>query len=97
MLARVNPTGECLFHTVDAPRPDRRIPGVGQDKINSAYAVAAPPAIETVRELTGQPVHHFVMVDYTGFEKAVDAMGGVFIDVTSATSTITAMSPGAGV
>ncbi|MDO8735869.1 MAG: LCP family protein [Thermoleophilia bacterium] len=82
MLARVNPKGECLS-ILSMPRDlIVNIPGVGQDKINSAYAVGgAPLAIETVRDLTGQPVHHFVMIDYTGFEKAVDAMGGVYIDV----------------
>lgn len=82
MLARVNPEGECLS-ILSMPRDlIVNIPGVGQDKINSAYAVGgAPLAIETVKELTEQPVHHFVMIDYTGFEQAVDAMGGVYIDV----------------
>jgi len=82
MLARVNPEGECLS-ILSMPRDlIVNIPGVGQDKINSAYAVGgAPLAIETVKELTEQPVHHFVMIDYAGFEQAVDAMGGVYIDV----------------
>ncbi|MHB8792888.1 MAG: LCP family protein [Thermoleophilia bacterium] len=82
MLARVNPNGECLS-ILSMPRDlSVNIPGVGRDKINSAYAVGgAPLAIETVRDLTGQPIHHFVMIDYAGFEKAVDAMGGVYIDV----------------
>jgi len=82
MLARVNPKGECLS-ILSMPRDlIVNIPGVGKDKINSAYAVGgAPLAIETVRELTGQSVHHFVMIDYTGFEQMVDAMGGVYMDV----------------
>ncbi len=82
MLVRVNPKGECLS-IFSIPRDTiADIPGVGKDKINSAYAVGGVPlAIDTVRALTDQPVHHFVLVDYTGFEKAVDALGGVYVDV----------------
>ncbi|MHB0866895.1 MAG: LCP family protein [Thermoleophilia bacterium] len=82
MLVRVNPQGECLS-IISMPRDlIVDIPGVGKDKINAAYAIGdVPLAIDTVRELTGQPIHHFVAIDYTGFEKAVDAMGGVYVDV----------------
>lgn len=82
MLVRVNPKGECLA-IISMPRDlIVNIPGVGQDKINAAYAIGdVPLAIDTVRQLTGQPIHHFVSIDYTGFEKAVDALGGVYVDV----------------
>ncbi|MBE3067492.1 MAG: LCP family protein, partial [Chloroflexi bacterium] len=82
MLVRVNPKGECLA-IISMPRDlIVNIPGVGQDKINAAYAIGdVPLAIDTVRQLTSQPIHHFVSIDYTGFEKAVDALGGVYVDV----------------
>lgn len=82
MLVRVNPQGECLS-ILSFPRDlIVNIPEHGQDKINAAYAIGgAPLAIETVKKLTGEPVHHFVLVDYAGFEQAVDAMGGVFVDI----------------
>jgi len=82
MLVRVNPNGECLS-IFSIPRDlIVDIPGVGQDKVNAAYSIGgAPLAIETVRSLTGQPIHHFVVVDYAGFEQAVDAIGGVYVDV----------------
>lgn len=82
MLVRVNPQGECLS-ILSMPRDlIVDIPGYGQDKINTAYAVGGMPlAIDTVKKLTGQPVHHFVLVDYTGFEQAVDALGGVYVDI----------------
>lgn len=82
MLARVNPQGECLS-ILSMPRDlIVDIPDVGKDKINSAYAIGGVPlAIDTVRELTGQPIHHFVLIDYNGFEQAVDTMGGVYVDV----------------
>ena len=82
MLVRVNPQGECMS-ILSIPRDMIvNIPGVGKDKINAAFAIGGVPlAIDTVRDLTGQPVHHFVLVDYTGFEKAVDTLGGVYVDV----------------
>ncbi len=82
MLVRVNPQNDCLS-IFSIPRDTIvDIPGVGQDKINAAYAIGGVPlAIDTVRQLTGQPIHHFVLLDYTGFEQAVDALGGVYVDV----------------
>ena len=82
MLVRVNPAGECLS-MLSIPRDLLvDIPGVGEDKINAAYAIGGVSlSIETVRELTGLPIHHFVLINYDGFEKAVDAMGGVYVDI----------------
>lgn len=82
MLVRVNPQGECLS-ILSMPRDlIVDIPGYGQDKINAAYAMGGVPlAIDTVKKLTDQPIHHFVLVDYTGFEQAVDALGGVYVDI----------------
>ncbi|MFN8122070.1 MAG: LCP family protein [Thermoleophilia bacterium] len=64
------------------------IPGVGQDKINSAYTYGEQsgkggPAkvIETVQDLTGQRVQAYVNVDFKGFATMVDDLGGVYIDV----------------
>ncbi len=82
MLVRVNPQGECLS-ILSIPRDLLvDIPGVGQDKINAAYAIGGVSlSIETVRQLTGLPIHHFVLINYEGFKKVVDAMGGVYVDV----------------
>lgn len=64
------------------------IPGVGTDKINAAYTYGEQsgkggPAkvIETVQELTGQRVQAYVNVDFKGFARLVDDIGGVYIDV----------------
>lgn len=82
MLVRVNPSGECMS-ILSIPRDlIVDIPGVGADKVNAAYAIGGVPlAIETVRKLTNQPIHHFALVNFSGFEKAVDALGGVYVDV----------------
>lgn len=58
------------------------IPGHGVDKINSAFALGGPAkSIETVKALTGQPINYFVNIDFEGFVKLVDQVGGVYLDV----------------
>lgn len=82
MLVRVDTDGNCLS-MLSIPRDlIVDIPGYGEDKINSAYANGGVDlTIETVRDLTGQPIHHFVMINYDGFREAVDEVGGVYVDV----------------
>jgi LCP family protein required for cell wall assembly len=48
------------------------------DKINAAYAYGGPDLlVKTVQEATGLPINHYVEVDFAGFLKVVDAVGGV--------------------
>ena len=57
------------------------IPGKGTDRINAAYSAGgAPLMVRTVRQVTGLPVHHYVEVDFVGFQSLVDEIGGVYID-----------------
>ena len=49
---------------------------------NAAYAVGGPACtIKTVEQLTGIRVEHFVVIDFKGFKKMVDALGGVEVCV----------------
>ncbi|MFJ9035412.1 LCP family protein [Streptomyces sp. NPDC102406] len=49
---------------------------------NSAYALGGPVcAVKTVEHLTGVRMDHYLEVDFAGFAKLVDALGGV--DVTT--------------
>src|SRR3954469_9931085 len=65
------------------------IPGMGDGiKINEAYTDGGPQkTLETVKLLfknaTGQdfPVNSVIDVDFNGFRRAVDPVGGVYIDV----------------
>lgn len=57
------------------------IPGYGSDKINAAYSYGEKATIDTVEKLTGEPVNHFVNIDFVGFQRLVDAVGGVYLDV----------------
>ncbi len=64
------------------------VPDLNQ-KINTAYAVGEAKqkgqglvlAKATVQEVIGQPVHYGVRIDFQGFVKAVDEIGGIDVDV----------------
>ncbi|WP_284710540.1 LCP family protein, partial [Actinomyces sp. 187325] len=54
------------------------VPGYGGDKINASYAYGeAPLLVETVEDLTGLTVDHYVEVGMGGVTSLVDAVGGV--------------------
>ena len=58
------------------------IPGVGEDKINAAFATGGPElAVETLENLTGLPIGDFVVVNFGGVREIVDAMGGITLTV----------------
>ncbi|MUL42576.1 LytR family transcriptional regulator [Streptomonospora sp. PA3] len=61
------------------------IPGHGEDKINEAYRQGGPRLlVRTVEQLSGVAVDHFAAVDFRGFERMVDALGGVTLDLPHA-------------
>ena len=54
------------------------IPGHGSDKINAAYAYGGPRLLaETVQNVTGLRIEHFMTIGFGGFVRVVDAIGGV--------------------
>jgi LCP family protein required for cell wall assembly len=54
----------------------------GLSMFNAAYAVGGPACtIKTVEELTDVRVNHFVVIDFNGFKKMVDALDGVEVCV----------------
>ncbi|MGH9042022.1 MAG: LCP family protein [Acidimicrobiia bacterium] len=58
------------------------VPGKGTRKINSALALGGPQLMaETVRQLTGLPVHYYVVTGFEGFERIVNDLGGVHVNV----------------
>jgi transcriptional regulator len=65
------------------PRDTRtKVGNYGYDKINHAYAYGGHElTLSSVSELLGVPVTHYIIVDTSAFERIVDAVGGVDIDV----------------
>jgi LCP family protein required for cell wall assembly len=58
------------------------IPGVGEDKINAAFATGGPElTVETLENLTGVPIDNYVVVNFGGVTDIVDAMGGITLEV----------------
>ena len=56
------------------------IPGHGMSKINAAYGDGGPKLmVQTVEQATGLTVNDYVEVNFLGFVKVIDALGGVNI------------------
>jgi LCP family protein required for cell wall assembly len=63
---------------------DLWVPIAGTDhsaKINSAYNEGPERLVRTVTQALGVPIHHYVEVDFNGFTRLVDEIGGVQICV----------------
>ncbi len=65
------------------PRDTRvQIEGRGYDKINHAYAYGGHELTKkTVESLTGVPMDYYILVDIKAFERIIDALGGIDIQV----------------
>jgi LCP family protein required for cell wall assembly len=86
MLLRTDP-GNKTISMLSLPR-DLRVeihcPGkpTWAGKINAAYMQCRESGtLETVRSVTGLPINYLITVNFVGFVKMVDKMGGVWIDV----------------
>jgi polyisoprenyl-teichoic acid--peptidoglycan teichoic acid transferase len=54
------------------------IPGYGQDKINAAYAYGGEELmIKTVSTFLDAVINHYATIDFDGFVKLIDELGGV--------------------
>ena len=82
MLLRLDPDRNAIA-LLSLPRDLKVcIPGFGTDKLNAAYSLGGPKlTLQTVKQLTGLDVNHLVNVDFTGFARAVNAIGCVYVDV----------------
>jgi LCP family protein required for cell wall assembly len=61
-----------------------QIPGHGYDKVNHAYAFGGERlAVRTVERALNIPIDYYVTLSFNGFQRIVDALGGVEIDVAT--------------
>lgn len=65
------------------PRDTRvKIPDHGWDKVNHAYAYGkATLSQKSIEDFLGIPIDYYIELNFSGFTKLVDAIGGVDIDV----------------
>jgi LCP family protein required for cell wall assembly len=75
--------GGGTFNKLSIPRDSyAEIPGEQPQKINAAYSFGgAALQIKTVEQFLGIQIDHVAIIDFTGFEKLIDAVGGVEVDV----------------
>src|SRR6266508_1814749 len=63
---------------VSIPRDLRADVGGQTNRINAAFSLGGPDLlVKTVQEVTGLPIQHYAEIDFAGFLKVVDAVGGV--------------------
>lgn len=92
ILASIN-TKNGDISTVSIPRDTRVLIEGRYRKINEAYGVGVSLhkqgkvdsdveiLCDVVRELTGLPIHHYLMVDTSSFREVIDVLGGVEVEV----------------
>jgi anionic cell wall polymer biosynthesis LytR-Cps2A-Psr (LCP) family protein/uncharacterized protein YgiM (DUF1202 family) len=83
IIASVNPDVPAVT-LLSIPRDTPAyIPGVGVQKINTAYAAGGPDLFkETIRYNFGLDIQNYAMVNFAGVVHAVDALGGVDVIAT---------------
>jgi LCP family protein required for cell wall assembly len=87
MLLRADPKTDTIS-MLSLPRDlevDIKCPSkgdLGLNKINAAYSFCgAPGSLATVKALTGLPINYLITVDFSGFKRIVNILGGVWVNV----------------
>ncbi|MEO8690303.1 MAG: LCP family protein [Solirubrobacteraceae bacterium] len=87
ILVRLDPDKEATA-VMSVPRDLKvDIPGYGRDRVNAAYELGGPRlTVKTVKRLFEKPgkpfkINHIVNVDFGGFRKVVNYIGGVYVDI----------------
>jgi LCP family protein required for cell wall assembly len=82
MVATVDPNKKKAA-ILSIPRDTRvKIEGNGYDKINHAYAFGGHKLTQkTVEDLLGVPIDYYIVINIQAFERVIDAIGGVDINV----------------
>ena len=82
ILVRLDPATKSIS-MLSIPRDLRiYIDGVGYTKMNAAYSYGGPAAtVKAFSKLTGLPINHYVEVNFGGFSRVVNILGGIYIPV----------------
>jgi LCP family protein required for cell wall assembly len=79
MLARLDPKHHVIS-LLSIPR-DLWVPSLGA-KINSVYSTGGDNAsLEAVEGVTGLKPNYLINVDFAGFQRLVDTLGGIYVNV----------------
>lgn len=92
-LEKGNRSDSMMILTIDEKNNDIRItslardtyvqiPGYGEEKLTHAYAYGGPALLlQTIDKNFGLKIDKYAVVSFSSFEKIIDAMGGVEIDL----------------
>lgn len=91
LLAQIRPN-EGQISLVSIPRDYlAKMPNLGELKINSAFALeyaknhdwnkAGQASLEAVSKISNLTIPYFAVIDFSGFEKAIDEVGGLDINI----------------
>lgn len=82
ILTRVDPQQKTVTLVSIERDTYVNIEGYGPNKINASAALGGSPlVVDTISEFAGVPISHYVEIDFDGFKAAVDALGGIEVDV----------------
>ena len=94
ILAHISPHGHATL--VSLPRDSLvevpeftdakgKVHKAHRSKLNAAYSLGGPKlTVATIQSATGVHIDHYVEINFTGFLKMVDAIGGVDVCITKA-------------
>ena len=78
----VSTSDNYKINSVYSQAKSKVLSGKKTDDINQRAEAAGEAAVETkIEEITGIPIHYYVMVDFSAFEKAINTVGGIDINV----------------
>jgi len=82
ILVHVDPDNDYLS-MLSLPRDLRvNVPGYGLNKLNFAFHVGGPAlTIQTIEQVTGVDINHYLEVSFDAFRDITDSLGGVYVDV----------------
>ena len=82
MIATIDPKKDQAS-LLSIPRDTRvKVKGYGFDKINAAYAYGGHKLTQdTVEKFLGVPMNHYVIINIQAFQRIIDAIGGIDINV----------------
>jgi LCP family protein required for cell wall assembly len=84
MIVSLNTTNNTAY-MLSIPRDTWvNVPGYGHQKINAVYPEGGMSLLEqVVSDDFGVSINYYTLVDYTAFKQAVDAVGGITVNIQS--------------
>ena len=77
-------TASTARSTTTRPRPTGPTSVYTETKLNSAYAFGGPKClVKVIQKISGLSINRFMAIDFAGFAKMVDALGGVEVCSTT--------------